>query len=64
MKSSMVAKHARWPKENDIIFNLSERAQLAEKTIARKKRNDCKWIYLYSLMRTISEYEIYELIKK
>ena len=28
MKSSMVAKHARWPKENDIIFNLSERAQL------------------------------------
>ena len=37
MKSSMVAKHARWPKENDIIFNLSERAQLAEKTIGKKK---------------------------
>ena len=36
MKSSMVAKHARWPKENDIIFNLSERAQLAEKTIGKK----------------------------
>lgn len=31
MKMSMVAKHARWPKENDIIFNLSERAQKAEK---------------------------------
>ena len=36
MKSSMVAKHARWPKENDIIFNLSERAQVAEKTIGKK----------------------------
>lgn len=31
MRLSMVANHARWPKENDIIFNLSERAQVAEK---------------------------------
>lgn len=31
MRLSMVANHARWPKENDIIFNLSERAQAAEK---------------------------------
>ena len=28
---SMVAEHAKWPKENDIIFSLSERAQAAEK---------------------------------
>ena len=36
MKSSMVAKHARWPKENDIIFNLSERAQRAEKLVGKE----------------------------
>ena len=35
MKSSMVAAHAKWPRENDIIFNLSERAQEAEKSIGK-----------------------------
>ncbi|CEO10074.1 pyridoxal phosphate-dependent transferase [[Clostridium] sordellii] len=30
MIKSMVAKHAIWPKEEDIIFSLSERAQRAE----------------------------------
>ncbi len=30
MNKSMVAKHAIWPKEEDIIFNLSERAQIDE----------------------------------
>ena len=32
----MVADHARWPRENDIIFNLSERAQNAEKEIGKE----------------------------
>ena len=36
MKFSMVANHARWPKENDIIFNLSERAQIAEKAMGKE----------------------------
>ena len=36
MKLSMVADHARWPRENDIIFNLSERAQNAEKEIGKE----------------------------
>ncbi|MEG1408909.1 MAG: aminotransferase class I/II-fold pyridoxal phosphate-dependent enzyme [Terrisporobacter sp.] len=36
MKLSMVADHARWPKENDMIFNLSERAQAAEKAIGKE----------------------------
>ncbi len=35
MKLSMVADHARWPRENDIIFNLSERAQKTEKNIGK-----------------------------
>ena len=33
MKKSMVASHAKWPKENDIIFSLSERAQASQKKI-------------------------------
>ena len=37
MKLSMVAEHARWPRENDIIFNLSERAQSAEKKFGKDK---------------------------
>lgn len=28
---SMVAEHAKWPKENDIIFSLSERAASSRK---------------------------------
>ena len=36
MSQSMAAKHAIWPREKDIIFNLSERAQRAEKTIGRE----------------------------
>lgn len=32
---SMAAKHAIWPRENDIIFNLSERAQRAEKVTGK-----------------------------
>ncbi|MEG0181693.1 MAG: aspartate aminotransferase, partial [Peptostreptococcaceae bacterium] len=31
MGKSMVAEHAIWPKEEDIIFSLSERAQIDEK---------------------------------
>ena len=34
---SMVAEHAKWPKENDIIFSLSERAQAAEKELGKDK---------------------------
>ena len=34
---SMVAEHAKWPKENDIIFSLSERAQVAEKELGKDK---------------------------
>lgn len=37
MKLSMVADHARWPRENDIIFNLSERAQKSSKEIGKEK---------------------------
>ena len=37
MKLSMVANHAKWPKENDIIFNLSERAQNQE----RNREGEC-----------------------
>lgn len=37
MKLSMVADHARWPRENDIIFNLSERAQKSSKEIGEEK---------------------------
>ena len=36
MKLSMVARHARWPKENDIIFSLSERAQESERNIGKE----------------------------
>lgn len=36
MKNSMVANHSKWPKENDIIFSLSERAQMAEKKLGSK----------------------------
>ena len=32
---SMVAEHDKWPKENDIIFSLSERAQAAEKKLGK-----------------------------
>lgn len=33
MSQSMVGKHAMWPKENDVIFSLSGRAQAAEKAL-------------------------------
>lgn len=36
MKLSMVAEHAKWPEENDIIFDLSERAQKAENIIGKE----------------------------
>lgn len=36
MSQSMAAKHAIWPRENDIIFNLSERAQQAEKDLGKE----------------------------
>ncbi|RDY24481.1 aminotransferase class I/II-fold pyridoxal phosphate-dependent enzyme [Romboutsia maritimum] len=36
MSQSMAAKHAIWPRKKDIIFNLSERAQRAEKNIGRE----------------------------
>lgn len=36
MKECMAAKHAVWPREKDIIFNLSERAQRAQKTLGRE----------------------------
>lgn len=35
MSQSMVAKHSVWPRKKDIIFNLSERAQNAEKAIGK-----------------------------
>lgn len=35
MSQSMVAKHSMWPRQKDIIFNLSERAQRAEKSIGK-----------------------------
>ena len=46
-------------KKELIQIRVSEDEKLKIKTIARKKE-----FILYSLMRTISEYEIYELIKK
>lgn len=36
MKLSMVAEHARWPRESDVIFNLSERAQKAGQKIGKE----------------------------
>ncbi|WP_455539887.1 pyridoxal phosphate-dependent aminotransferase [Terrisporobacter sp.] len=36
MKLSMVADHAKWPRENDIIFNLSERAQKASEEVGKE----------------------------
>lgn len=36
MKKGMAAGHAVWPREKDIIFNLSERAQRAEKNLGRE----------------------------
>jgi aromatic-amino-acid transaminase len=36
MINSMVAKHAIWPKEEDIIFSLSERAQIDEKLCGKE----------------------------
>lgn len=35
MNKGMAAGHAVWPREKDIIFNLSERAQRAEKNLGR-----------------------------
>ncbi|MGX4600791.1 pyridoxal phosphate-dependent aminotransferase [Faecalimicrobium sp. JNUCC 81] len=35
MTQSMVAKHSMWPRKKDIIFNLSERAQKAERAIGK-----------------------------
>lgn len=35
MTQSMVAKHSMWPRKKDVIFNLSERAQKAERAIGR-----------------------------
>ncbi len=36
MKETMVAKHANWPRVNDPIFNISERAQKATKLLGRE----------------------------
>lgn len=36
MGNGMAAKHAIWPRQKDIIFDLSERAQRAEKTLGRE----------------------------
>ncbi len=33
MKETMVAKHANWPRVDDPIFNISERAQKAIKVL-------------------------------
>lgn len=35
MTQSMVAKHSMWPRKKDIIFNVSERAQKAERAIGK-----------------------------
>ena len=35
MKMSMVANHAKWPMVNDLIFSLSERAQVAETVVGK-----------------------------
>ena len=50
-------------KKELIQIRVSEDEKLKIKTIARKGMTVSEFI-LYSLMRTISEYEIYELIKK
>ena len=36
MNYSMAARHAVWPREKDVIFNLSEKAQKAEKILGRE----------------------------
>lgn len=51
-------------KKELIQIRVSEDEKLKIKTIARKKGMTISEFILYSLMRTISEYEIYELIKK
>lgn len=51
-------------KKELIQIRVSEDEKLKIKTIARKKGMTVSEFILYSLMRTISEYEIYELIKK
>ena len=48
--------------EDDLFYTEDEKLKI--KTIARKKGMTVSEFILYSLMRTISEYEIYELIKK
>ncbi|MGJ0845009.1 plasmid mobilization protein [Clostridium tertium] len=50
-------------KKELIQIRVSEDEKLKIKTIARKKGMTISEFILYSLMRTISEYEIYELIK-
>ena len=50
-------------KKELIQIRVSEDEKLKIKTIARKKGMTVSEFILYSLMRTISEYEIYELIK-
>ena len=49
---------------DNMKYDFSEDEKLKIKTIARKKGMTVSEFILYSLMRTISEYEIYELIKK
>ena len=51
-------------KKELIQIRVSEDEKLKIKTIERKKGMTVSEFILYSLMRTISEYEIYELIKK
>ena len=51
-------------KKELIQIRVSEDEKLKIKTIARKKGMTVSEFILYFLMRTISEYEIYELIKK
>ena len=51
-------------KKELIQIRVSEDEKLKIKTIARKKGMTVSEFILYSFMRTISEYEIYELMKK
>ena len=51
-------------KKELIQIRVSEDEKLKIKTIARKKGMTISEFILYFLMRTISEYEIYELMKK
>ena len=51
-------------KKELIQIRVSEDEKLKIKTIARKKGMTVSEFILYSLIRTISEYEIYELMKK